>query len=250
MARVLIVDEEQQIRRFLGVGLGTRGHRVVEADSMAEGLRLGQGRKFDSIILEPGLLDMNGQEVISTIRRRSTVPIIVLSSCADEANKVEALDRGANDYVVKGRRPRLSPCLYFAIAGKAGANSISPHPYRHRGRGRLSLEDLRPPCALAILAVAAVFFFQGMAPGQAEPPPAAAGSVEAKPDLAGPRYFQAHPGVAVRPEDLGVQIKRVAAARGISADQVRQVVNARGRAEQWIDVRMLNQELDIRWPMK
>jgi two-component system, OmpR family, KDP operon response regulator KdpE len=101
MARVLIVDEDPQIRRFLGVSLGTCGHRVVEADSTAEGLRLGQGRKFDLIILEPGLSDMNGQEVISAIRRRSTVPIIVLSSCADEANKVEALDRGANDYVVK-----------------------------------------------------------------------------------------------------------------------------------------------------
>jgi two-component system KDP operon response regulator KdpE len=101
MARVLIVDEDPQIRRFLGISLGTCGHRVVEADNVAEGLRLGQGRKFDLIILEPGLSDMKGQEVISAIRRRSAVPIIVLSSCADEANKVEALDRGANDYVVK-----------------------------------------------------------------------------------------------------------------------------------------------------
>lgn len=101
MARVLIVDEDPQIRRFLGISLGTCGHRVVEADNVAEGLRLGQGRKFDLIILEPGLLDMSGQEVISAIRRRSAVPIIVLSSCADEVNKVEALDRGANDYVVK-----------------------------------------------------------------------------------------------------------------------------------------------------
>lgn len=105
-------------------------------------------------------------------------------------------------------------------------------------------------CVLAILGIAAVFFFRGMAPGQAEPPPPAAESIQTKPDQAGPRYFQAHPGVVVRPEDLGVQIKRVAAARGVSADQVRQVVNARGREEQWIDIRMLNQELDVRWPMK
>lgn len=105
-------------------------------------------------------------------------------------------------------------------------------------------------CVLVILAVAAVFLFHGMVPGQAEPPPPTAGSVEAKPDPAGSRYFQALPGAMVRPEDLGVQIKRVAAARGVSADQVRQVVNARGRAEQWIDIRMLNQELDVRWPMK
>lgn len=101
MARVLIVDADPQIRRFLGVSLGTCGHRVVEADSVAAGLRLGLGHKFDLIILEPGLADMNGQEAITAIRRRSTVPIIVLSACADEANKVEALDRGANDYVVK-----------------------------------------------------------------------------------------------------------------------------------------------------
>jgi len=103
---------------------------------------------------------------------------------------------------------------------------------------------------LAILAVTAVIFFLELAPGLAEPPSSAAESVDAKPDIAGPRYFQAHPGAVVRPEDLGAQIKRVAAARGVSADQVRQMVNARGRAEQWIDVRALNQELDMRWPIK
>lgn len=105
-------------------------------------------------------------------------------------------------------------------------------------------------CVLAVLAVAAGLIFYGMAPGQAESPPPAAESVETKPDMGGPRYFQALSGAMVRAEDLGVQIKRVAAARGVSADQVRQVVNARGRVEQWIDIRMLNQELDGRWPMK
>jgi len=101
MARVLIVDEDPQIRRFLSVSLGTYGHRVVEADSAAEGIRLGQRHEFDLVILEPRLQDMSGQEAITAIRQKSTVPIIVLSACADEANKVEALDRGADDYVVK-----------------------------------------------------------------------------------------------------------------------------------------------------
>jgi two-component system KDP operon response regulator KdpE len=104
MARVLIIDADPNVRRLLGISLGTIGHRVVEVDNVAEGTRLGQGRKFDLVILEPGFAevpDMNGHEVITAIRQRSTAPIIVLSSCADEARKVEALDRGADDYVVK-----------------------------------------------------------------------------------------------------------------------------------------------------
>lgn len=101
---------------------------------------------------------------------------------------------------------------------------------------------------LAILGVAAVLFFHQLAPRLAETPPLATVSA-AKPDLAAPRYFQSNPGT-VRLEDLGAQIKRVAAARGISADQVRQLVNTRGRAEEGVDVRALNQELDARWPVK
>jgi len=101
MARVLVVDEDPQIRRFLGVCLEPCGHRVAEAGSASDGLRLCLGRKYDLIILDPGVSDMTGLEVISSIRRRRTAPIIVLSNRADEATKVEALDRGANDYVLK-----------------------------------------------------------------------------------------------------------------------------------------------------
>ena len=101
MARVLVVDADPQIRRFLGVSLETCGHRVAEAGNASDGLRLCQRRKYDLIILDPGVSEMTGLEVISSIRRRSTTPIIVLSNSADVATKVEALDRGANDYVVK-----------------------------------------------------------------------------------------------------------------------------------------------------
>lgn len=103
---------------------------------------------------------------------------------------------------------------------------------------------------LAIFALVAALFFNKWGTGLAETPLPAAESPGAGLENAGPRYFQTRPGVVVRPEDLGAQLKRVAAARGASADQVRQLVNARGREEQWIDVRALNQELDVRWPMK
>ena len=72
----------------------------------------------------------------------------------------------------------------------------------------------------------------------------------ATPDSDGPYYFQTYPGAAIRLEILTAQIKRVAAARGISADGVRQLVNASEKAGQGVDVQALNRELDLRWPVK
>ena len=106
---------------------------------------------------------------------------------------------------------------------------------------------------LIILAIAAMLLLREIAPRLTEGPTITGESVDAKPDIGGPRYFQAYPGgssATVRPEEINAQIKRVAAARGISADLVRQLVNAREKTGQDVDVRALNQELDVRWPMK
>jgi hypothetical protein len=106
---------------------------------------------------------------------------------------------------------------------------------------------------LVISAVAAVILFHEIEPWRTENPQRAAESGAAKPDAEGPRYFHASPGdssALIRLEDINAQIKRVAAARGVSADMVRQLVNTQDRTKQSIDVRALNQELDIRWPIK
>ncbi len=101
MARILVVDDEPQIRRFLTISLGANGYRVVEADTAATGVDVIRHAAIDLVILDLGLPDMDGQEAIGAIREFSSVPIIVLSARSGEHEKVEALDRGANDYVVK-----------------------------------------------------------------------------------------------------------------------------------------------------
>ncbi len=99
--KVLIVDDEPPIRKLLRMGLTTQGYDVVEASNGKTALEL-LGEKPDLVILDLGLPDMQGLEVLRTIRARNdSVPIVVLSSRDDEAGKVEALDLGADDYVTK-----------------------------------------------------------------------------------------------------------------------------------------------------
>ncbi|MBX9634923.1 MAG: response regulator transcription factor [Magnetospirillum sp.] len=101
MPRILIIDDEPQIRKFMRISLSANGYDVVEAENAAQGIEAARNQQPDLIILDLGLPDQDGQEVISAVRENSDVPIIVLSVRAGELDKVEALDRGANDYVVK-----------------------------------------------------------------------------------------------------------------------------------------------------
>jgi two-component system KDP operon response regulator KdpE len=98
---VLVVDDEPPIRRFLRTSLGAIGHRVVTAENAAEALLMLAAEKPDVIILDLGLPDRSGLDVIAEIRQHSSVPIIVLSARSDERSKVEALDLGADDYIGK-----------------------------------------------------------------------------------------------------------------------------------------------------
>lgn len=100
-ACILVIDDEPQIRRFLRVSLEAHGFRIVEASGGQEGLRLAALEKPDLIVLDLGLPDMDGQSVIARLRDWAATPIIVLSVRADEADKVAALDAGADDYVTK-----------------------------------------------------------------------------------------------------------------------------------------------------
>ena len=98
---VLVIDDEVQIRRFLRTGFELNGFTVHEASSGAEAIRTATLRPVDLIIVDLGLPDMDGAEVIERVRAWSSVPIIVLSVRATEAQKVHLLELGADDYVVK-----------------------------------------------------------------------------------------------------------------------------------------------------
>jgi two-component system, OmpR family, KDP operon response regulator KdpE len=99
--RVLVIDDEPPIRKLLRMGLGTQGYRVIEAPDGRSALDLIR-EKPDLVILDLGLPDVQGLELLRTMRTRDErVPIVVLSSRADEVAKVQALDLGADDYVTK-----------------------------------------------------------------------------------------------------------------------------------------------------
>ena len=98
---ILVVDDEPPIRRFLRTSLAAIGHRVVLAEDGAGALAALASDKPDLVILDLGLPDRSGLDVIADIRKRSPVPIIVLSARDDERSKVAALDLGADDYISK-----------------------------------------------------------------------------------------------------------------------------------------------------
>lgn len=98
---ILIIEDEPPIRRFLRASLVEQGYRFNEAETAAEGIRLAVSQPPDLIILDLGLPDQNGIEVLNQIREWSPVPIIIVSARGQERDKVLALDAGANDYLTK-----------------------------------------------------------------------------------------------------------------------------------------------------
>ncbi|MEI9985859.1 MAG: response regulator [Aliidongia sp.] len=98
---ILVVDDEPQIRRFLRTSLAAQDYEVLEADTGKAALDSARRYKPDLLILDLGLPDIDGIEVITQLRAHSAVPIIVLSSRDDELSKVKALDLGADDYITK-----------------------------------------------------------------------------------------------------------------------------------------------------
>ncbi|ETX30391.1 response regulator [Roseivivax isoporae] len=101
MARILVVDDEHQIRRFLRIALEAEGHTVIEAATARQGIAQAATASPDVLILDLGLPDRDGKEALREIRRWSDVPALVLSVRSDESEKVAALDLGAQDYVTK-----------------------------------------------------------------------------------------------------------------------------------------------------
>ena len=101
MSRVLVVDDEPQIVRALTINLSARGYEVCSAGDGAEALELVASHQPDVVILDLGLPDLDGVDVIAGLRGWTTVPILVLSGRNDSVDKVDALDAGADDYVTK-----------------------------------------------------------------------------------------------------------------------------------------------------
>jgi two-component system, OmpR family, KDP operon response regulator KdpE len=98
---VLVVDDERPVRRFLRASLSRESYRVLEAATAEEGLRMTAQLGPDIVLLDLGLPDTDGIEVVRCIREWSMVPILIISARGREGQKVEALDAGADDYVVK-----------------------------------------------------------------------------------------------------------------------------------------------------
>lgn len=99
--RALIIEDDPGVRRFLQATFAVQGFTIQEADAGRAGIEIAATQKFDIVVLDLALPDVDGQELIPRLRTLTAAPIMVLSSRDDEAEKVKALDAGANDYVTK-----------------------------------------------------------------------------------------------------------------------------------------------------
>ncbi len=99
--KVLVIEDEKQIRRFVRAALEEENCQVIEAETMAQGLIEAGSRKPDLLVLDLGLPDGNGVDLIRDLRGWSDVPILILSARSQENDKIDALDAGADDYLTK-----------------------------------------------------------------------------------------------------------------------------------------------------
>lgn len=126
--RVLVVDDEPQIVRALRINLSVRGYEVITAGTGGAALRAAADKHPDVVILDLGLPDIDGIEVLAGLRGWTSAPVIVLSARTDSADKVEALDAGADDYVTKpfGMDELLARLRAAVRRGAADTDSSDP----------------------------------------------------------------------------------------------------------------------------
>ncbi len=135
---VLVVDDERPMRKYLSVNLKARGYDVLTAEDGTEALKLLAERTFDLLILDIMMPGPDGLSVLEATRRESSVPVLVLSARGREADKVHALDLGADDYLTKPFGVEELLARVRATLRRANAPRTSPWPaYRH---GELELD--------------------------------------------------------------------------------------------------------------
>lgn len=138
MAHILVIDDEAAIRRFLRISLIAEGHQVSEAVGVTEGMAQYRHLNPDLVILDLGLPDRDGREVLQELRQWSNVPLIVLTVRSGETEKVALLDAGANDYVTKPFGVEELLARIRALLRMAGLRS-EPAPVYDDGTLRVDL---------------------------------------------------------------------------------------------------------------
>ena len=137
---LLLIEDEPQMRRFLRATLKAHGYQVVEAGTAREGLVQAAGRNPELILLDLGLPDLDGLEVVRTIRRSARTPVIVLSARGQEQDKVAALDLGADDYLTKPfGASELLARIRVALRRSALPPGALPEPVFQTGELRVDL---------------------------------------------------------------------------------------------------------------
>ncbi|OOG64053.1 DNA-binding response regulator [Rhodanobacter sp. B04] len=143
--RILVIDDEAQIRRFLDIGLRAEGYEVLLAATATEGLALAATRTPDLVILDIGLPDMEGHAVLAELRQWSQLPVLMLSVRDAESEKVRALDHGANDYMTKPFGiQELMARLRALLRNRPGEPEVPPR----YDDGRLSIDLARREVSL------------------------------------------------------------------------------------------------------
>lgn len=126
-ARVLVIDDEPQIRRFLEISLRTQGYAIELADSAQSGIEALAARGADVVVLDMGLPDRDGLDALRELRLWSQVPVLVLTVRSHESEKVAALDAGANDYVTKPFGvPELMARIRVLLRSQATSADMAP----------------------------------------------------------------------------------------------------------------------------
>jgi two-component system KDP operon response regulator KdpE len=137
MLKVLVIDDEPQIIKALAINMQARGLAMIAAATGKEGLEMAIEKKPDVVVVDLGLPDMGGVDVIDNLRRWSTVPIVVLSGRTDSVQKVEALNRGADDYVTKPFNVEELFARIYAVSRRV--ISLSDQPIIHIGQWEVDL---------------------------------------------------------------------------------------------------------------
>ena len=123
---ILLVEDDEATRAEVARNLRAHGYRIAEAGSVADALRSWELRHPDVVLLDLGLPDRDGTEVVRRVRRDGAVPVIILSARGEEATKVQALELGADDYVTKPFSPAELQARIRAVLRRTGGRAADP----------------------------------------------------------------------------------------------------------------------------